>query len=363
MSQLTEGSFCTGINGLGIACSGVFGSRPAWFCEYDAAPSKVLAHHYPDVPNHGDLTATDWSQVEPVDIVTAGYPCQPFSTAGKRQGTDDERHIWTAIRDAIGTLRPRYVILENVRGHLSLGFDAVLGDLAGLGFDAEWRTVRSSDIGAPHRRERLFVLAQHPDRVAGQTPISQRDRAEQSGGEWPRTNTRRGATANADSESAWRDTGATLATENGREDEPLRSNRDRSSDGVATPADTNGSDGGPQASTGWHNVHERRVQQERDSHRRGNRGNEGVNWGKYAAAVQRWERITGTAAPEPLENGKRLNPALPQWMMGYPAGWLTDPAIGLSRAQQLRAIGNAVQSQAAALAIGSLVDRRALVAS
>jgi len=88
-----------------------------------------------------------------------------------------------------------------------------------------------------------------------------------------------------------------------------------------------------------------------------------VNWGKYAAAVQRWERITGTAAPEPLENGKRLNPALPQWMMGYPAGWLTDPAIGLSRAQQLRAIGNAVQSQAAALAIGSLVDRRALVAS
>ena len=86
-------------------------------------------------------------------------PCQPFSTAGKRKGTKDERHLWPYVRDAIRALRPRLVVLENVRGHLTLGFDAVLTDLAALGMSARWGVVRASDAGAPHGRARLFIVA------------------------------------------------------------------------------------------------------------------------------------------------------------------------------------------------------------
>lgn len=149
----------SGYGGLDLAVETVTGAEPAWFCEYGPAPSKVLAHHWPDVPNHRDVTSIDWGRVEPVDILTAGYPCQPFSKAGNREGTHDERHLWPFVHNAIRLLRPRLVVLENVTGHLSLGFDRVLADLAEIGFDAEWATLRASDIGAPHHRDRLFVLA------------------------------------------------------------------------------------------------------------------------------------------------------------------------------------------------------------
>jgi len=94
-----------------------------------------------------------------VDIVSAGYPCQPFSLAGKRGGEDDPRHLWPEVRRIIGDIRPRLVFLENVPGHISLGFDSVLADLAALGFDAEWQTLSASEMGASHKRERLWVLA------------------------------------------------------------------------------------------------------------------------------------------------------------------------------------------------------------
>ena len=121
------GSLFSGYGGLDMAVEAVFpDARPAWFCEWDDAPSKILAHHWPDVPNYRDVTAVDWSAVEPVDIITGGYPCQPFSAAGRRKGTDDDRHLWPYVREAVRVLRPRYVVLENVAGHRSLGFDRVL---------------------------------------------------------------------------------------------------------------------------------------------------------------------------------------------------------------------------------------------
>lgn len=112
---------CSGYGGLDLAAESVTGGTTAWVVEYDPAPSRILAHRFPGVPNHGDLTTTDWAAVEPVDVLTAGYPCQPFSQAGKRRGTDDARHLWPYIADAVRVLRPRYVVLENVSGHLSLG--------------------------------------------------------------------------------------------------------------------------------------------------------------------------------------------------------------------------------------------------
>ena len=109
------GSLCSGAGGLDLAVEQVFGAETAWHCEIDDAAAKVLAHRWTGVPNHRDLTATDWGAVEPIDILTGGYPCQPFSHAGKRKGTDDERHIWPDVREAIRRLRPRYTFLENRR--------------------------------------------------------------------------------------------------------------------------------------------------------------------------------------------------------------------------------------------------------
>ena len=110
------GSLCSGYGGLDLGVIAALGGSVAWHVEYDAAPSKILAHHWPDVPNHGDVKTTDWSAVEPVGILTAGYPCQPFSVAGKRKGVKDDRHLWPAVCLAIGNLRPGLVVLENVRG-------------------------------------------------------------------------------------------------------------------------------------------------------------------------------------------------------------------------------------------------------
>jgi site-specific DNA-cytosine methylase len=110
-------------------------------------------------PNLGNLKVINWATVEPIDILTAGYPCQPFSHAGLRKGTNDERHLWPYIKEAIGRIRPSLVFLENVRGHFGLGFRDVLTDLTDIGYDVRWTLIRASDVGAPHRRERLFIFA------------------------------------------------------------------------------------------------------------------------------------------------------------------------------------------------------------
>lgn len=156
---LTAGSFCSGALGLEHGMSSVLDLDLAWVADLEPGPSALLAHHHPDVPNLGDLTALDWSQVPAVDLMCGGYPCTPFSQAGRRKGTADPRHIWPHVAAGIAVLRPRLVFLENVRGHLTLGFDVVLAGLAAMGYDAAWTVVAASDSGAPHGRKRLFVLA------------------------------------------------------------------------------------------------------------------------------------------------------------------------------------------------------------
>jgi len=153
------GSLFSGIGGLDLAVERAMGAETAWQVEYESAPASILARHWPDADRFGDVTEIDWHEMEPVDVICGGYPCQPFSHAGLRKGTDDVRHLWPYFANAISVLRPRYAVLENVAGHLSLGFDRVLGDLAEIGYDATWVTLRAADIGAPHGRKRLFVLA------------------------------------------------------------------------------------------------------------------------------------------------------------------------------------------------------------
>ena len=149
-----------------MAVEAVTGATPAWFVEFDKAPSKILAHHWPDVPNYGDVTKINWETMPPVDILTGGYPCQPFSQAGQRKGTNDDRHLWPYVREAIRVLRPRFTILENVAGHRSLGFDRVLGDMAEDGLHVRWTSIRASDVGAPPTTASGFSSSRPPTVVS-----------------------------------------------------------------------------------------------------------------------------------------------------------------------------------------------------
>ena len=159
MSALTIGSLFSGYGGLDMGIELALGpARTAWVSDVDPGANRILAHRYPDTPNLGDITTVNWTQVEPVDVITGGYPCQPFSQAGARLGTEDRRHLWPYVANAIGYLRPPMVVFENVRGHLTLGFDQVLADLAMLGYDVTWVLLKASDIGACHNRARLFII-------------------------------------------------------------------------------------------------------------------------------------------------------------------------------------------------------------
>lgn len=153
------GSLCSGYGGLDMAVEAYFDAETVWMCDNDKYASIVIKERW-GLPNLGNLKEVDWTTVEQIDILTAGYPCQPFSNAGLRKGANDERHIWPNIKEIISGLRPRIVILENVRGHLTLGFKEVVKELTQMGYDTRWSIVRASDVGAPHRRERLFIVAE-----------------------------------------------------------------------------------------------------------------------------------------------------------------------------------------------------------
>lgn len=152
------GSLFAGIGGFDLGLERA-GMRVAWQCEIDPDARAILRKHWPEVPCYGDIRSIDWSDVEPVDVICGGYPCQPFSHAGARAGESDPRHLWPEVARCVRHLRPRYVLLENVSGHLSLGFGPVLGDLAALGYDAFWDCIPAAALGAPHLRDRVFVVA------------------------------------------------------------------------------------------------------------------------------------------------------------------------------------------------------------
>lgn len=410
------GSLCSGAGGLDLAVEQVFGTETAWHCEIDDAASKVLAHRWTGVPNHRDLTATDWGAVEPIDILTGGYPCQPFSHAGKRKGTDDERHIWPDVREAIRRLRPRYTFLENVAGHRSLGFDRVLGDLAEDGLHVRWTSVRASDVGAPHQRERLFILVTPPDATCPEWGAAQPEHlgerrigAPESRERFGSSPAGSGVAANAARDGrhqGWPEPAGLI----GRSDAAVGG--DGPVDLLPTPTAADGTGGGRFNSEGHQSTLPGTVREllptpkasdgqrqdcasERNRHtpslvsvghylptpdasdatgggtnpsRREQQGHhiqlidevlaDQNRWGKYAPAIHRWEQVTRTAPSptEPNRNGNpRLNPAFSEWMMGWPAGWVTD-VPGISRNDQLRIIGNGVVPQCASLALRWLLS-------
>lgn len=306
------GSLFTGYGGLDMAVGGEL----AWYAEIEKAACQVLAVHHPDVPNLGDITAINWADVEPVDILTGGYPCQPFSHAGNRKGKNDERHLWPYVLDAIRAIRPRYAILENVAGHRTLGFADVLSDLAEIGWACEWGTFRASDVGACHKRERLFILT-YPNSAGrgehgGAVTVQQEFFAPQDIGDFV-------ANANSDGHGGGLHAGAMGSLER---------------EAASSP------------------------QERQWTRREFDTGSVDNEWGKYGSAIRRWKLIVNRSAPAPTverKDKRRLNPQFVEWMMGLPDGWVTGH--GLSAAQELKMLGNGVVPQQAHAAITQLMQR------
>jgi site-specific DNA-cytosine methylase len=161
------GSVFSGIGGIDLGLERA-GMRCSWQVENDRFCQKVLKKHWPSIPLFSDIRECGAHNLPPVDLIAGGFPCQPHSLAGDRKGSGDERDLWPEFHRIICELKPAWVLGENVPGLLSSEegsfFGQILRDLAQSGYDVEWRCLRASDFGAPHKRERTFFVA-HSDRL------------------------------------------------------------------------------------------------------------------------------------------------------------------------------------------------------
>jgi DNA (cytosine-5)-methyltransferase 1 len=154
----------SGIGGFSLGLERTGGFRTVAFCEIDPFCRRVLAKHWPRVPQYDDVRLLTAERLAAdgiaVDVICGGFPCQDISVAGKGGGLAGERSgLWSEIARLAGELRPQYLLVENVSAILSRGLDKVLGDLAAIGLDAEWHCIPASAVGAPHRRDRFWLVA------------------------------------------------------------------------------------------------------------------------------------------------------------------------------------------------------------
>ncbi|MFI7468194.1 DNA cytosine methyltransferase [Nonomuraea sp. NPDC049646] len=424
MDDITVGGLCSGTGILEHTIAEQVGGRVAWHAQHEPADkngredkwqfaARILHHHWPHIPNLGDLTTIDWDQVEKVEWVVAGWPCTDVSLAGLGLGIAEGtrsgiwRHVAACIRAQRAMRRPGepgpYIFLENVRGLLSARADSdlefcprcmgdranqpalralgrVLGDLANLGFDAEWVGLPASrpDIGACHERWREFILAWPAADTGGPRleigPIephgSQCETAERGhhqsvadaandGHERSRdARGRRDGSADGDHPAA--DTDRDKVRE-----QPVGQSRRSGQAGVRLDRPTaSDADGGQLSRHPQRHLRpEDRVETScgDDAERRV------LDWGDYAPAVRRWEEALGRPAPRPTQPGRsgrdQLAPRFSEWMMGLPEGHVTaiPRPEGMSlpgyRNAQLKVIGGGVVPQQAAYAFRVLMQR------
>lgn len=178
--MLTHLSLFTGIGGLDLAAEAA-GFVTVGQCEWADYPTKVLEKHWPDVPRWRDirtLTGADFYErtgLRTVDVISGGFPCQPFSVAGKRKGKEDDRYLWPEMLRVISEIRPTWVIGENVPGIINLALDTVLSDLESIGYSCQTFVVPACGVDAPHRRYRVAVVANRM-RDGGETGIADQTR-------------------------------------------------------------------------------------------------------------------------------------------------------------------------------------------
>ena len=155
---MTVGSLFSGIGGIDLGLQRA-GMTIAWQVEKDDWCRNVLTKHWPTVPKYDDITTLRAGDLEPVDLLCGGFPCQPVSSAGKRLAQSDQRWLWPEFARVIRALRPCHVLVENVSDLLARGFGDVLGDLAGIGYRTEWACIPAAAFGLPQRRWRVFIVA------------------------------------------------------------------------------------------------------------------------------------------------------------------------------------------------------------
>lgn len=360
------GSLFSGYGGLDLAIHSVIESETVFVADICGngrhktkcgSPCTILAHRFPDAPNLGDVSLIDWSEWQgKVDILSAGFPCQDVSHAGKRAGLKDGTRtgLWSEVVRAIIELRPELVVLENVLGIYTApatsdmepcawcvgdgsngdmrALDAVLADLAEIGFDAEWINLRASDVGAPHRRERWFCVA-YPQGV--------KQREQDVGAIQPEL------VGSIEGDlmptPAVNDMGAAYTPEQW----DVWTEKMRQTHG-------NGNGHGKSLS-----VEAQRLMPAPTAHLAKEQGSPG-EFGNYAQAISRWERILGRPAPAPTQPSKtgrpQLSPRFTEWMMGLPAGWVSD-VPDIRRNEALKACGNGVVPQQASAALRALLER------
>lgn len=314
----TKGSLCSGTGALDRATPGEL----HWVAETAGAPAALLRREYPDVPNFGDFVAAPLMPV--VDLLTSGDPCQSMSSAGRQLASDDERFLWPDVMRVISWVRPHEIFLENVQNIVSVALvkggerggvlKLRLDNLREAGYDVRWTVLGACAVGAAHHRHRWFLRARYvgagakeavrlvnqcgAPRSGGRVLLPSPTTADGSGG--PGTSPKRTGGMNL------RPAVTLLPTP-------------RATD-IGTP--------GRRSSEGWRPQLGQAVLEQ---------------WGKFAEAISLWEQVLGRPAPDPTEvapkGGRRLNPALSEWMMGYPEGYLTK---GVTRNEALRMAGNGV---------------------
>ena len=169
MTLLKHVDLCSGIGGFSLGFRMAQLSTPILFCDIEPWCRKILTQHWPDVPIYEDVKeiANDPERFIPErpDILTAGYPCQPFSVAGRRKGEKDDRHIWPEIFSIIQSRRPTWTIFENVRGHITMGLDSVLADLEREGYSTRTFIVPAIGVDAPHKRDRVWIVSRNSEEI------------------------------------------------------------------------------------------------------------------------------------------------------------------------------------------------------
>ncbi|HET6481235.1 MAG TPA: DNA (cytosine-5-)-methyltransferase, partial [Actinoplanes sp.] len=395
------GSLCTGYGGIemGLTLAGVDVDL-RWFAEADPALGPVHAARFPpDVPNLGDIKTVDWSAVAPVDLVTAGFPCQPVSAAGRQLGERDERWLWPWIADALAALRPKAFLLENVRNLVSIQkgelWAGILDDLGRLGYSVRWLTLGACHVGAAHHRHRVFALATQVGYETDQvervittpcgakgatilpTPAASAYGSNQGGAAGRVGPVRRSLDGLArhdllptprasDHEFGGRQLRPDGRTPGGYGADLI----DLAASALLPTPTTRDGDGRGTGDAGYWDRRQRTgrtngfpldatvalLPSPRASDGinggPGQRGSSGdlamssavqpEHWGRFAGAVTRHARIFGDppAPTEPNRNGApRLAPAFAEWLMCLPAGHVTGP---LDRKAALKAIGNGV---------------------
>ena len=300
----------SGIGGFALAARWA-GLQTIQFVELDPYCQKVLRKHWPDVPIHDDVKTLDGNQFKDIFLITGGFPCQDISIAGKGAGIDGERSgLWTELHRIIGEVRPHYALIENVPALTFRGGARVIGDLAEIGYDCEWQIVGADDVGAPHRRKRIWIVA------------------------YSNSTTSRGGTVAGE-------VGNERGEDSRTEPESIQSgNRAARSDNLKScskdVADSN--------STRWEKREGKttspvfRTQQHRG---------EDVAYSK-STGCQTWSsNRMGT------EHGSRRNERLPPGASECRGRWLPEPSVGRvahgiqSRVDRLRGLGNAIVPQVA----------------